>query len=161
MKLRLLILFSLLLLIMPTVACSSQDVAPELEPEYEFPDWQPIIKIDVSKPSATRGDWGGEPIEFILPVDYKLEVALYVEAGDVVFTVIDYWGYHKHDDVVSKKDDGSIFGEWSIFSVTAKQNGEVYRCYFDYLPGITAYEREQRVAYFYSTLIPHGWERVK
>lgn len=113
-----------------------------------------IGRIDVSKPSAVRGNWSGRPIEFILPVDYKLELALQVDAGDVVFTVADYWGYHKHDDVVSE-------GEWSFFSVTAKQNGEVYRCYFDSLPDATDYQKSSRKAYLHFNQTPEGWERVK
>lgn len=153
MKLRLLILLSLLLLIMPTVACSLQDVSTE----PELPDelyWPYIGRIDVSKPSTVRGNWSGGPIEFMLPVDYKLELALQVDAGDVVFTVTDYWGYHKHDDVVSE-------GEWSIFSVTAKQNGEVYRCYFDYLPDASDYQKRNRKAYLHFNQTPESWERVK
>jgi len=150
MKLRLLILLSLLLLIMPTVACSLQDVSTEPEELY----WPYIGRIDVSKASAVRGNWSGGPIEFILPVDHKLELALQVDAGDVVFTVTDYWGYHKHDDVVSE-------GEWSIFSVTAKQNGEVYRCYFDHLPNATDYQKSNRKAYLHFNQTPEGWERVK
>ncbi len=147
MRLCLLILFSLLLLVMTAVTCSSQDVVSE--PEPELPDY--IAYIDVSEASTKRGKWHGGAIEFILPIDYKLELALRVDVGDVVFTVTDYWNRHKLDEVVSK-------GERSIFSVTAKQNGEVYRCYFNHLPEATDYQKRIRKAYLYYNVPPKGWK---
>ena len=86
-------------------------------------------------------------IEFSLAVGETLAGKLTVETGSVVFVVTDYWGYHIHDLMV-------IQGETYSFSVTAKETGERYRCWFGYESGK---RNDFRKATFLSNMVGKGW----
>jgi len=138
MKLRHVILISLLLVVMLVPTCSQSETAPtHIEPTY-------IGYCDVSKPNFNY-------IEFILSTGWVLEGKVVVDRGNVVFTVTDYWGYHVEDKVIKA-------GESYSFSITAKQTGERYRCYFGFLP---EEENLPRLATFFFNMPPEGWKKVE
>jgi len=86
-------------------------------------------------------------IEFSLAVGETLAGILTVETGSVVFAVTDHWDYHIHDLVVRE-------GETYSFSITAKQSGERYRCWFIYESGK---ENDPRKATFLCNMLGTGW----
>lgn len=88
-------------------------------------------------------------IEFVMAVDETLEGTLVVWEGSVVFVVTDNWDRHIVDTIVKA-------GHQEYICITAKQTGEIYRCWFWYEPGK---EEETRVARFYCDKRAKGWER--
>jgi hypothetical protein len=107
-------------------------VHPREQVEPEYTEW-----TDVSRPSFRY-------LEYTLAIGETLHGKLVVDTGNVVFVVIDYWGHHIHDLVVGAGDEYS-------FSVTAKQTGESYRCYFGFLDDEVKLPRSAR---FYYNMTP-------
>ncbi|MBA7699863.1 hypothetical protein ES703_108567 [subsurface metagenome] len=86
-------------------------------------------------------------IEFRLAVGETLAGRLSVETGSVVFVVTDYWNNHIYDLIVKE-------GETYSFSITAKQSGERYRCWFTYESGKA---NDPREATFLCNMVGKGW----